>query len=79
MTTTPSKYYQVSEFTPPDELISIIVHQRTTSIPYYRWCQREIERWKATNDRECWCEENSEGLIALFSHAEYQRPISEES
>jgi hypothetical protein len=78
MTTTTPKFYQVSEFCHPDEPINIIIQQRTMTTTYSRWCEREIARWKATNDRECWAQENSEGLIALFAHAEYQKPVEAE-
>jgi hypothetical protein len=73
-----NKHYQVSTFGRPDDPVEIIVQSRTAIIRYDRWCQREVDRWKATNGRECFLMENSEGLIALFAHAEYQKPVEAE-
>lgn len=62
--------FQVTEFGHPQEPIQVIVKGRSISIPYRNWLQLEVERWWEKSMRFCWAEENSEGLVALFTSKE---------
>ena len=79
MTTTTRPIYQVSEFTPPNETITTIIDATVMKVPYIKWLEIEIDRWaNNANARESWVMQDKEGMVALFSWAEYQRPVDQE-
>lgn len=48
-------------------------------VPYIKWLEIEIDRWAHNaNAREAWVQQDKEGMVALFSWAEYQRPTEED-
>ena len=48
-------------------------------VPYIKWLEIEIDRWAHNaNARESWVQVDKEGMVALFSWAEYQRPTEED-
>ena len=48
-------------------------------VPYIKWLEIEIDRWAHNaNAREAWVQVDKEGMVALFSWAEYQRPTEED-
>jgi hypothetical protein len=58
--------FQVTAWSHPHE-------QMTTQwgkVSARHWIMLEIQRWKEKSFREAWCEENSEGLVAMFCHRE---------
>ena len=60
--------YQVTEWTHPQERMNT----QWGVIAYENWCHLEVQRWK-DKWRDAWVEANSEGLVAMFTWAEYQR------
>ena len=79
MTTTPARaVYQVTEWMRPHDTVEIVIDATLMKIPNRNWAQMEVERWDRRNNRECWLQENKEGMVALFSWAEYQRPVEGE-
>jgi len=45
-------------------------------VPYIKWLEIEIDRWAHNaNAREAFVMQDKEGMVALFSWAEYQRPV----
>jgi hypothetical protein len=79
MTTTTRPIYQVSEFTQPNETITTIIDATVMKVPYIKWPEIEIDRWAHNaNAREAWVQQDKEGMVALFSWAEYQKPIEGE-
>lgn len=41
-------------------------------VPYIKWLEIEIDRWaNNANARESWVMQDKEGMVALFSWAEY--------
>ena len=76
MTTTTRPIYQVSEFTPPNETITTIIDATVMKVPDVRWREKENERGASNaNARETFVMQDKEGMVALFSWAEYQRPV----
>jgi hypothetical protein len=78
MTTTPSTrpVYQVTTYGNPDEILDSQYFDRGT---YKSWLHWECERW-IESGREAWLKESEEGQVALFTWAEYMKPVvAEES
>lgn len=79
MTTTTRPVFQVTEFTPPNETITTIIDATVMKVPYIKWLEIEIDRWAHNaNARESWVMQDKEGMVALFSWAEYQKPVDQE-
>ena len=79
MTTTTRPVFQVTEFTPPNETITTMIDATVMRVPYIKWLEIEIDRWAHNaNARESWVQVDKEGMVALFSWAEYQRPTEED-
>lgn len=66
--------YLVSTPGHPDEVFDT----QWGRITYKNWCQCEALRHMETNLRQCWIRQNPEGLIALVSLKQYQRPVEGE-
>jgi hypothetical protein len=62
--------YRVTEWGHPEDRIET----QWGTIYYHRWLQKEAERWR-NKWREAWTEANSEGLVAMYTFAEYQKEI----
>lgn len=76
MTTTTRPVFQVTEFTPPNETITTMIDATVMRVPYIKWLEIEIDRWaNNANAREAFVMQDKEGMVALFSWAEYQRPV----
>jgi len=76
MTTTTRPVFQVTEFTPPNETITTMIDATVMRVPYIKWLEIEIDRWaNNANARETFVMVDKEGMVALFSWAEYQRPV----
>lgn len=83
--------YQVTEWGLPDDSILVRVRSQRGAdhalVRYEQWLAMEIQRWDG-NGREAWLQQNEDAValpdgrfarpktaIALFSWAEYQKPV----
>lgn len=72
------KAFQVTEWAHPHEPIQVIVEGHRMNVPYRNYLQMEIERWWDKSMREAWTEENSEGLVAMFTSSDGMIEITPE-
>lgn len=73
--TTERKKFQVTTFSSSEETVLTLIDKHHVKVPYRGWLEMEIQRWYDKNHRHAWVQENKEGLIAMFSHAEYMMPV----
>lgn len=72
--TTTTEFSQVTSWSNPEEEIRTQFFDRGT---YANWLHWELQRW-AEKGREAWVQENAEGQVALFTYAEYMKPVGPE-
>lgn len=73
LTSAAPTYYVTAHGHPREKILT-----QWGEVEYSHWLHLEVARWKETNGRSAWVHEDKEGLVALESFAEYQKPTGEE-
>ena len=74
------EHYQVTEWSPKDEIIFVIIDSQKMRVQYDQWLGMEVDRWAAKEPkREAWLrEDKATGMVALFSWRKYMKAVAEE-